>query len=141
MDQRPLLIHATLADNLRLAAPEASDADLLQALASAHLSELLADLPNGLDTPIGERGTGLSGGQAQRLALARVFLSAAPLVLLDEPTASLDEHSEQAIIAALATLQRAGRTLVIATHQPALIALATRRWHIDHGRLEEIAHG
>lgn len=141
MDQRPLLIHGTLADNLRLAAPEASDADLYQALASAHLNELLAALPHGLATPVGERGTGLSGGQAQRLALARVFLSAAPLVLLDEPTASLDEHSEQAVMTALAALQRAGRTLVIATHHPALIALASRRWHLDHGQLEELPHG
>ncbi|MDN6179726.1 MAG: thiol reductant ABC exporter subunit CydD [Halomonas subglaciescola] len=141
MDQRPLLIHATLADNLRLAVPEASDAALYRALESAQLSELLAQLPSGLETPIGERGTGLSGGQAQRLALARIFLSAAPLVLLDEPTASLDEHSEQAVMAAFVALQRAGRTLVIATHHPALIALATRRWHLDHGRLEELAHG
>ncbi|SHM28553.1 thiol reductant ABC exporter subunit CydD [Vreelandella subglaciescola] len=141
MDQRPLLIHATLANNLRLAAPEASDAALYQALASAHLSELLEHLPDGLETLIGERGSGLSGGQAQRLALARIFLSEAPLVLLDEPTASLDAHSEQAVMAALTMLPRAGRTLVIATHHPALIQLATRRWHIDHGRLKEIAHG
>lgn len=140
MDQRPLLIHGTLADNLRLAAPDASDASLRQALDNAYLGELLARLPEGLDTPIGEQGAGLSGGQAQRLALARVFLSAAPLVLLDEPTASLDAHSENAIMAAFAQLQHAGRTLVIATHHPALIGLATRRWHIVQGQLEEVEH-
>ncbi|GAA3897379.1 cysteine/glutathione ABC transporter permease/ATP-binding protein CydD [Halomonas cibimaris] len=141
MDQRPLLVHGTLADNLRLADPQADDAALTQALSSAHLGELLARLPQGLATPIGEHGAGLSGGQAQRLALARIFLSAAPLVLLDEPTARLDRHSEQAVMAALADLQAAGRTLMIATHHPALIRLASRRWQLDHGRLKELFHG
>ncbi|GAB2713496.1 thiol reductant ABC exporter subunit CydD [Halomonas garicola] len=141
MDQRPLLVHGTLADNLRLADPEADDAALTRALESAHLGELLARLPQGLQTPVGERGAGLSGGQAQRLALARVFLSAAPLVLLDEPTASLDARSEQAIMSALEALKAAGRTLIIATHHPALIALASRRWQLDQGRLEEVPHG
>ncbi|WNK19958.1 thiol reductant ABC exporter subunit CydD [Halomonas piscis] len=141
MDQRPLLVHGTLADNLRLADPEADDAALARALESAHLGELLAGLPRGLETPVGERGAGLSGGQAQRLALARVFLSAAPLVLLDEPTASLDAQSEQAIMSALEVLQAAGRTLIISTHHPALIALADRRWQLDQGRLEEVPHG
>ncbi|WP_311944473.1 thiol reductant ABC exporter subunit CydD [Halomonas piscis] len=141
MDQRPLLVHGTLADNLRLADPEADDAALARALESAHLGELVAGLPRGLETPVGERGAGLSGGQAQRLALARVFLSAAPLVLLDEPTASLDAQSEQAIMSALEVLQAAGRTLIISTHHPALIALADRRWQLDQGRLEEVPHG
>jgi len=137
MDQRPLLIQGSLAENLRLAAPEASDDALREALEKAHLGSLIRQLPDGIETPISERGVGLSGGQAQRLALARVFLSAAPLVLLDEPTASLDEATEQAVMSALEALHQEGRTLVIATHHPALMALANRHWHIEQGHFSE----
>ncbi|MCE9663898.1 thiol reductant ABC exporter subunit CydD [Halomonas sp. M5N1S17] len=135
MDQRPLLIPGSLADNLRLAAPGASDAELHQALRHAGLADVVDALPGGLATPLGERGSGLSGGQAQRLALARVFLSNSPLVLLDEPTASLDEGAEAGIIESLRQLSDTGRTLVIATHHPALMALATRRLVLAEGRV------
>jgi ATP-binding cassette subfamily C protein CydD len=141
MDQRPLLIRGSLADNLRLAAPDASRGAMQVALAKAGLGALVEALPRGLDTPIGERGVGLSGGQAQRLALARVFLSGAPLVLLDEPTASLDVETEARVIEALEALAREGRTLVIATHHPALIAMASRRLAIEAGRVTEVSHG
>lgn len=127
LDQRPLLVHASLADNLRLASPEADDQTLLRSLGKAGLGELVETLPEGLATPLGERGVGLSGGQAQRLALARVFLCDAPLVLLDEPTASLDAASEARVIEALKTLAQEGRTLVIATHHSTLMAMAHRR--------------
>ncbi|TDR56560.1 ATP-binding cassette subfamily C protein CydD [Halomonas ventosae] len=131
MDQRPLLIQGSLADNLRLAAPDAGEAEMRGALARAGLGELLAMLPLGLETRLGERGVGLSGGQAQRLALARVFLSRASLVLLDEPTASLDAETESQLIEALQGLAEKGRTLVIATHHPALMALARRRLSLE----------
>ncbi|MCH4563705.1 thiol reductant ABC exporter subunit CydD [Halomonas sp. EGI 63088] len=134
MDQRPLLIQGSLADNLRLAAPEADEPAMRAALGRAGLGELVAGLPQGLATPLGERGVGLSGGQAQRLALARVFLSPAPLVLLDEPTASLDADTEARVVAALGELAGAGRSLVIATHHPALMALADRRLELVGGR-------
>jgi ATP-binding cassette, subfamily C, bacterial CydD len=133
MDQRPLLIHGTLADNLRLASPEASEAELVRALERAGLAEHIAELPQGIETPLGERGVGLSGGQAQRLALARVFLSAARLVLLDEPTASLDEETERAVIESLRRLAGEGRALVIATHHPALMEMASRRLELHQG--------
>ncbi len=133
MDQRPLLILGSLADNLRLADPQASEARMRRALSRAGLDELLSELPEGLETRLGERGLGLSAGQAQRLALARIFLSASPLVLLDEPTASLDEDSEAWIIRALSELAEEGRTLVIATHHPALMAMADRRLALDEG--------
>ncbi|MDR5905812.1 thiol reductant ABC exporter subunit CydD [Franzmannia qiaohouensis] len=134
MDQRPLLIHGSLADNLRLAAPEASDADIERALEQAGLGELLGALPAGIDTALGERGAGLSGGQAQRLALARVFLSGASLVLLDEPTASVDDDTQTALIEALKALTAAGRTLIIATHHPALMGMAGRVVRLEDGR-------
>ncbi|WP_192034541.1 thiol reductant ABC exporter subunit CydD [Halomonas sp. YLGW01] len=138
MDQRPLVIQGTIADNLRLADTQASDDAMRQALQRAGLAELLSRLPAGLETPIGERGAGLSGGQAQRLALARVFLSDASLVLLDEPTASLDEASEAEVAASLARLTEEGRTLVIATHHPALMVLADRVVRLEAGqRVEE----
>ncbi|SHJ99461.1 thiol reductant ABC exporter subunit CydD [Halomonas caseinilytica] len=147
MDQRPLLIHGTLADNLRLAAPEADEAALRDALRCVGLGELLEALPEGLGTPLGERGVGLSGGQAHRLALARIFLSPAPLVLLDEPTASLDDGSEARVLEALSVLVEQGRTLVIASHRPAPLALATRRLSLsregagERRESEEVVHG
>ncbi|MFP4136996.1 MAG: thiol reductant ABC exporter subunit CydD [Halomonas sp.] len=141
MDQRPLLIQGSLADNLRLAAPEASDEAMRAALTRAGLDALLATLPQGLETPLGERGVGLSGGQAQRLALARVFLSEAPLVLLDEPTASLDAETEAGVIRALQALADEGRALVIATHHPALMAMASRQLALSGtARSEEGQH-
>lgn len=135
MDQRPLLLQGTLVDNVRFAAPVASDWEIEQALARAGLAELLAALPGGLASPLGERGAGLSGGQAQRVALARIFLSPAPLVLLDEPTANLDEQTAATVIAALRELIREGRTLLIATHEPALISLADRMLRLEAGRV------
>jgi ATP-binding cassette subfamily C protein CydD len=119
MGQRPFLIKGSWADNLRLTAPEAT----------------LAAQQQGLDSPLGEGGRGLSGGQAQRLALARVWLSNAQLVLLDEPTASLDEQSEAEVIDALQTLASSGRTLIIATHHPALMQMANRVARLHEGRV------
>ncbi|MDR5865662.1 thiol reductant ABC exporter subunit CydD [Halomonas koreensis] len=141
MDQRPLLVHGSLADNLRLAAPDADEAALRRAIAAAGLAPLVASLPDGLDARLGERGAGLSGGQAQRLALARVFLSPASLVLLDEPTASLDAASEAEVLEGLRALAAQGRTLVIASHQAAPLALADRRLRLREGRVEEVSDG
>ena len=135
MDQRPWLVKGSLADNLRLAAPDADEARLYDAVRQSGLGALIDTLPDGLDTSLGERGLGLSGGQAQRLALARVFLSQAPLVLLDEPTASLDVDTEAQIIGSLRRLIDAGRTLIVATHHPALIDMADRVLTLSEGRL------
>ncbi len=132
-------MHGSLIDNLRLAAPEASCEEMFAALHRAGFGPLLTQLPEGLDTLIGERGVGLSGGQAQRLALARVYLSNAPLVLLDEPTAGLDQETEQFVMTALLELAQEGRTLVIATHHPAVIAAAQRHLAFEQGELVEVA--
>ncbi|WP_339935422.1 thiol reductant ABC exporter subunit CydD [Vreelandella glaciei] len=138
LDQQPCLLHGSLIDNLRLAAPDASREEMVAALQRAGFGALLTQLPEGLDTLIGERGVGLSGGQAQRLALARVYLSNAPLVLLDEPTASLDQEAEQFVMTALLELAQEGRTLVIATHHPAVIAVAHRHFAFEKGELVEV---
>uniref|UniRef100_UPI0039657846 thiol reductant ABC exporter subunit CydD n=1 Tax=Halomonas sp. DP5Y7-2 TaxID=2859076 RepID=UPI0039657846 len=126
MDQRPWLLHGSIADNLRVTAPEADDEALWSALGDAGLATLMNTLEQGLATPIGEHGVGLSGGQAQRLALARVFLSDARLVLLDEPTASLDRDTEAILIQGFRRLAAEGRTLLVATHHPQLLALGGR---------------
>jgi ATP-binding cassette subfamily C protein CydD len=139
MDQRPLLIQGSLADNLRLAAPDVTDKAMRAALERAGLATLLAALPEGLATSLGERGVGLSGGQAQRLALARIFLSSAPLVLLDEPTAHLDADTESEIADALRELASEGRALVVATHHPALMRLANQRIDLGDARRREAA--
>jgi ATP-binding cassette subfamily C protein CydD len=138
LDQQPCLLHGSLIDNLRLASPQASREEMEAALHRAGFGPLLTHLPDGLDTLIGERGVGLSGGQAQRLALARVYLSDAPLVLLDEPTASLDQETEQFVMAALLELAQQGRTLVMATHHPEVIALAQRHFAFKKGELVEV---
>ncbi|MCS2610219.1 thiol reductant ABC exporter subunit CydD [Halomonas dongshanensis] len=139
LDQQPCLLHGTLAENLRLADPEAQSEAMQHALEKAGLLPLLERLPDGLETLIGERGVGLSGGQAQRLALARVYLSGAQLVLLDEPTASLDRDTEQAVMAALIEWVGEGRTLVMATHHPAIVAMANRTLKIESGHVEEVS--
>jgi ATP-binding cassette subfamily C protein CydD len=133
--QAPVLFHGTLRDNIRLGRPDADDAAVDRAAAEAQVTEFAAALPQGLDTPVGERGVGLSGGQAQRIALARAFLKDAPLVLLDEPTASLDRDTEAEVLESIRRLAR-GRTALVATHSPAAIAIAGRRILLDQGRVQ-----
>lgn len=134
MNQRPFLIQGSWADNLRLTAPQASIDKMTRALSQAGLAAMLRQQPQGLDTPLGEGGRGLSGGQAHRLALARIFLAPVPLVLLDEPTQGLDAFTRQEVIAALKTLSDAGITLVMATHQQELIALADQHLRLPERR-------
>jgi ATP-binding cassette subfamily C protein CydCD len=124
--QHPYLFAGTVADNVRLSRPDASDEQLRAALAAAQAWEFVAALPQGLLTPIGESGTGLSAGQRRRIALARAFLADRELVLLDEPTAGLDNENEAAVVAAIRDLA-VGRTVILTSHRPALLALADRR--------------
>ncbi|MFE7972706.1 ABC transporter ATP-binding protein/permease [Streptomyces shenzhenensis] len=132
------LLPGTLRENLLLARPTASDDDLLDAVAALGFDDLLTALPEGLDTPLGERGTGLSSGQSQQLALVRALLRDAPLLCLDEPTAHLDPAAEQRVLSALRTLTR-DRTVLLATHSPALLPLADQVVTLDHGRVMD--HG
>lgn len=113
--QRAHIFRGTIRDNIAFARPEADDAAILAAARAAQVTEFASDLPQGLDTLVGEGGFGLSGGQAQRVAVARAFLRDAPLVLLDEPTTHLDPGTEAVVLDALRRLC-VGRTAIVATH-------------------------
>lgn len=132
--QRPHLFHGTVLENVRLGAPSATREDVQRALEDADAAGFVADLPRGLDTVIGEHGEGLSGGQAQRLALARAFLRNAPVVILDEPTAQLDPESADRISNAIARLA-AGRTTLVIAHRRSTIAGADRAALLVAGRI------
>lgn len=134
--QSPYLFQDTLAANVRLARPQASPAELLKACEQAGLLEVIQTLPQGLETPLGERGARLSGGQAQRVALARAFLKDAPLLILDEPTSSLDPALEAALETSVQTLLR-GRTALVIAHRLATIYQADQILTLERGRLAE----
>jgi len=136
--QKPHLFHASLAENIRLARPEASEAALRAAAQAARVTDFADALPGGLDTLVGEGGYGLSGGQAQRVAIARAFLRDAPLVLLDEPTAHLDPRTEAELIESLQRLC-VGRTALIASHSLALRAAFGRAIELSAGRLATLS--
>ncbi|MFD3438433.1 thiol reductant ABC exporter subunit CydD [Streptomyces sp. NPDC058685] len=123
--QRPHLFAGTIAENVRLARPDADDAAVTAALRDAGAYDFVNALPEGVATLLGEDGAGLSAGQRQRLALARAFLADRPLLLLDEPTAALDGETEEAIVDAVRRLAE-GRTVVLVVHRPALLAVADR---------------
>lgn len=135
LGQRPFLARASVADNIRLGRPGATDAEVAAAARAADVDEFLGRLPAGLASRVGERGHGLSGGQARRVALARAFLSNARVLCLDEPTASLDAASEERVLGALGRLAASGRTLLIASHHPRVQALADRVVRLDAGRI------
>lgn len=132
--QQPRLFHGTLSDNLRLGSPLASLNQLLLACAQAQCGHFLQQLPDGLDTVIGDRGFGLSGGQAQRVAVARALVRDAPYLLLDEPTAHLDTDTQQQLGIALDTL-RAGRTCITIAHRLETVREADRIVVLDQGQL------
>ncbi|MEI7714362.1 MAG: thiol reductant ABC exporter subunit CydD [Rhodospirillales bacterium] len=131
--QRPVLFAGTIRDNIRFARPEATDAQVDAAAASARVADFADTLPQGLDTPVGDGGFGLSGGQAQRVAIARAYLKNAPLLLLDEPTAHLDPATEADVLESLKRLA-IGRTVILASHAAAAHAFGGQRLNIRGGR-------
>jgi ATP-binding cassette subfamily B protein len=128
------LFHDTLRANLLFAKPDATDAEIAKALASAQIAELVASLPLGLSTVVGERGYRLSGGEKQRVALARLLLKAPHLVVLDEATAHLDAESEAAVQRALDETMR-DRTSVVIAHRLSTIRNANQILVVDAGRI------
>lgn len=137
MPQHPYLFHMTLRENIRFYEPNATDEDVERAVQEAGLSQLVAELPNGLDEVIGEQGRGLSGGQAQRIALARTVLGQRSIMLLDEPTAHLDIETEYEL-----------KKTMLPLFEDKLVFLATHRLHwmtdmdeiivMDHGTIAEM---
>lgn len=132
--QRPMLFAGTIRDNIRFAQPDATDAEVQAAAQSARVIDFAERLPLGLDTVVGEGGYGLSGGQAQRVAVARAFLKNAPLLLLDEPTAHLDSATEADLLESLQRLAL-GRTVIVASHSTAAHAFGSRRLDLRDGRV------
>jgi ATP-binding cassette, subfamily C, bacterial CydD len=136
--QQPYLFNETVAANIRLARAAASMDEVIEAAQLAHADEFIRDLPQGYETVIGERGARLSGGQAQRLALARAFLKAAPLLIMDEATSSLDVENEALLQDAIDRLLQAPHcTALIITHRLSTITRADQIVVLTEGRVAE----
>ncbi len=135
LGQNPRLIHGTLRENILLAKPGASNEEIMHAADKAHVSEFAKQLPQGLDTLIGEQNMGLSGGQAQRVALARIYLANKTILLLDEPTASLDTVTEKFVLQALRELAQ-NKTVITISHRADTIAIASKVYRLEDGKLD-----
>ncbi len=136
VEQDPFIFHASIAENVRYAEPGASDSEVLGALGAAALDGLLASLPEGAGTVVGERGRQLSAGERQRVAVARAFLTDPAVLVLDEATGALDPASEARLLEGYAALMRE-RTTVLITHRPELARRADRAVVIRDGRVAQ----
>jgi ABC-type multidrug transport system fused ATPase/permease subunit len=134
--QEPLLFSGTIADNIRYGRLEATDAEIIAASEAANAHTFITQLPNGYQTELGERGAKLSGGERQRIAVARAFLKDAPILILDEPTSSIDSRTEAVILDALDRLM-IGRTTFMIAHRLSTIRRADQILVLDQGRLVE----
>jgi ATP-binding cassette subfamily C protein CydD len=134
--QNPVIFHGTVRDNLRMGRPDAGDDEVAAAARAAGVLDFTGRMPLGLDTPVGEHGAGLSRGEAQRVALGRVFLKNAPVLLLDEPTAGVDPGTERVVLEAIESF-RVGRTVLIVTHRLTDIHRADRIVVLEEGRIIE----
>jgi len=136
VSQETYLFHASIRENLRFACPEATDMEIEDAARAAQIHELIASLPDGYDTPVGERGYRFSGGEKQRMAIARTVLRNPPVLVLDEATSALDNETERAVQQALDDLAR-GRTTIAIAHRLSTIRDADQILVLDAGRIVE----
>jgi ATP-binding cassette subfamily B protein len=132
--QEPVLFEGTIAENVRYGRLEATNAEVEAAARAAQLHDFVSRLPHGYETPVAEAGATLSGGERQRIGIARALLKDAPILMLDEPTSSLDAVSEGRVFEALARL-REGRTTLVIAHRLSTIRDASRILVLDGGRL------
>ena len=136
VDQDPVLFHATIEENVRYVNPAATADDVRRALESAGLARFVAALPDGLRTIVGDRGLALSAGERQRLVLARSFLAAPSVLVLDEPSAALDPGAEREVIAGFRHIMR-GRTVIVISHRLDVVRSADTVVVIDGARVVE----
>lgn len=134
--QDPIIFSATFAENIAFGRPGATRGEIETAARQAQLDDFIRSLPAGYDTELGERGVNLSGGQRQRLAIARAFLKDAPILVLDEPTSSLDSQTEESLLEALAMLMK-GRTTIIIAHRLSTVRMADRIIVLDDRQIAE----
>jgi ATP-binding cassette subfamily B protein len=136
VSQETYLFHASIRENLRFACPGASDEEIEAAARAAQIHDLISSLPEGYDTPVGERGYRFSGGEKQRIAIARTVLRNPPVLILDEATSSLDNETERAVQQALDELAK-GRTTIAIAHRMSTIRDADQILVLDAGRIVE----
>jgi ATP-binding cassette subfamily B protein len=132
--QEPVLFSTSIAENIAYARPGASEQEIVAAAKAANVHDFITRLPEGYETLVGERGMRLSGGERQRISLARAFLKDAPILILDEPTSSVDVKTESAIVDAMERLMR-GRTAFIITHRPSVLQHCDWVLQIENNRV------
>jgi ATP-binding cassette, subfamily B, bacterial len=132
--QEPVLFSTSIAENIAYARPGAKEEEIVEAAKAANAHEFIISLPHGYENLVGERGASLSGGERQRIALARAFLKDAPILILDEPTSSVDTQTEAAIMEAMERLMR-GRTTFMIAHRLGTLASCDARLEVEGGRV------
>jgi ATP-binding cassette subfamily B protein len=135
--QEPVLFSTSIGENIAYARPEASEAEIIAAARAANAHDFISRLPQGYQTPVGERGMRLSGGERQRVAIARAFLKDTPLLILDEPTSSVDMKTESVIVEAMERLMR-GRTTFIIAHRPSTLQHCGIILRLEDGQVEDM---
>ena len=138
VSQETYLFHASVRENLRFARPDATDAEIEEAARAAQVHDVIAALPEGYDTVVGERGFRFSGGEKQRIAIARTVLRNPPVLVLDEATSALDVQTERAVEEALGRLAE-GRTTIVIAHRLSTVREADQIVVLDHGHIAERA--
>jgi ATP-binding cassette subfamily B protein len=138
--QEPVLFSTSIADNIAYGRPHAGKSDIIAAAKAANAHDFISRLPRGYDTMVGERGLCLSGGERQRISIARAFLKDAPILILDEPTSSVDVKTEAAIVEAMQRLAE-GRTTFIIAHRRSTLEHCDLLLRLEHGRVESLGPG